>query len=97
MHPEAIKIGNLSREQVFTLMRKFNEERDKRLPAAVRTGEACMVCYATATTRCRCSWGMCHTCAEELENNCLQCLYEDQKDKAAERMADRTKNTSCRT
>lgn len=84
IHPDCLILADdedLNLNQAFELMARLQLERDKRVPPAVLDHKACVACWATETmTICKSCrvWSMCNRCTQELEGNCLQCLYEDQ-------------------
>ena len=81
---DCLTIGNL--KSTLSMMR---EQRELRTPKPVRDNLRCMLCWTPSSSQCsRCNlWALCATCNSELEGNCLQCLYEDQEDKAKARVA----------
>jgi hypothetical protein len=85
------KFHTLSIGEIKHVLQVLRVKRDARLPKAVLANEKCIVCWAVRHSLCtRCEqWAVCEACNTELEGNCLQCLYKDQKTKAEERMKSR--------
>jgi len=88
VHPDFLIIRegeDLNLNQARELMSRLQQERDKRVPAAVLENGACLACWSKESLAL-CSacglWSLCNRCHTELEGNCFQCLFEDQVDKA---------------
>lgn len=99
MHPAELEIlpgEHIGLPLMTRIVQKFDEERNKRVPAAVLSRNACMACWkscgpSTALSSCVCcdAWSLCSTCYGKLEGNCFQCLFTDQKATAEEIKATR--------
>ena len=80
---------SLSLDLMSQLIQQFDHARNARVPISVHTKTACSACWkhtgtSKAMSMCACckAWALCATCHAELEGNCFQCLFTDQRDKA---------------